>query len=293
MIVVRLMGGLGNQLFQYAAGKALSVKRKVPLKMDTTFFKAELRKNVTRRDLELHLFNVKTEEATREELDLFIQHSVFKKILKRLMPGLFSKYYYAEEKKQTSVNDFSNYPSDTYLDGYWQSEKYFKEIRQTILDEFTLKKAIPPACLPVIEQIKKSTSVSIHIRRGDYISNPVTSPNYCIVPLEYYYKAIDTIKKQDTDITLFVFSDDIPWTKENLKLSDKCVYVDVNTGENNVFDMYLMSLCKHNIIANSSFSWWGAWLNQHSDKTVIAPKNWFAKKELINNDLIPETWLQM
>lgn len=293
MIVVRLMGGLGNQLFQYAAGRALSHKRNVPLKLDTTFFSNDLKENVTQRSFELDLFNVKGQVATQQELDLFIQRSFFKKVLKRLVPSMFSKYLYAEEKKQNTISDFLNYPENTYLDGYWQSEKYFKEIRKIILEEFVLKKAIPSACLPVIDQIKNSNSVSLHVRRGDYISNPVISPNYCVVPLDYYYKAIETIKKQNPDIALFIFSDDIPWVKENLKVSDKSVYVDFNTGENNVFDMYLMSLCKHNIIANSSFSWWGAWLNQNPDKIVIAPKDWFAKKELINNDLIPETWLQM
>lgn len=287
------MGGLGNQLFQYAAGKALSLKHKVPLKVDTTFFNKGVKENVTQRSFELNLFKVEAIVASEAELGKFIQRSIFKKVMKRLFPSAFLKNFYAEEKKQSSIDDFFHYSASTYLDGYWQSEKYFKSIRTTILNEFVLKKQVPAACLPVIEQIQTTNSVSIHIRRGDYISNEVISPNYCAVPMEYYYKAIETIKKQHSAIAIFVFSDDLPWVKENLKLADKCTYIDFNTGENNVFDMYLMSLCKHNIIANSSFSWWGAWLNQNPDKIVIAPKNWFAKKELENKDLIPETWLQM
>jgi hypothetical protein len=285
------MGGLGNQLFQYAAGRALSLKHKVPLKIDTTFYHSTVKENVTKRGFELDLFKINADVASQEELDLFIHRSFFKKIMKRLFPS--SGYFYAEEKKQNSVNDFSNYGDNIYLDGYWQSEKYFKDIRTTLLNELNLKKEIPETCLPVIEQIKSTTSVSIHIRRGDYISNEIISPNYCNVPVEYYHKAIETVKKQHPAITVFVFSDDMEWVKINLKLPEQCVYIDFNTGENNVFDMYLMSLCKHNVIANSSFSWWGAWLNQYPDKIVIAPENWYAKKELINNDLIPDTWLQL
>jgi hypothetical protein len=133
----------------------------------------------------------------------------------------------------------------------------------------------------------------MHIRRGDYVSLKISNELHGVLPLEYYYNAIELIKKQNPNITVFVFSDDIPWVKENLKLKDKCVYVDFNSGENSVFDMFLMSLCKHNIIANSSFSWWGAWLNQNKNKIIVAPENWFAKKEMLNNDLIPDAWRKL
>lgn len=287
------MGGLGNQLFQYAAGKALSVKHNVPLKIDTTFFTSKLKESVTKRDFELNLFQVNANIASQEEVDVFAKQSLFQKIANRFLSPSFSKYYYAEEKRQSSVSDFSKYYNNTYLDGYWQSELYFKNIRQELLKEFVIKKDIPENCNVAIQKITNSNSVSIHIRRGDYVSNSSASTIYHSLELDYYYNALDLISSRKGGVSIFVFSDDVKWVKENFKPLQDYMLIDFNTGENSVFDMYLMSLCKHNIIANSSFSWWGAWLNQNQDKMVIAPKKWYKTSEHNSINLIPDSWIKL
>jgi hypothetical protein len=156
-----------------------------------------------------------------------------------------------------------------------------------------IKRDMTEQCKLTKDLILNSNSVSLHIRRGDYLSDKNAKEFHGTLPLDYYYKAMAQLNLLYKDLKVFIFSDDMDWVKANLKLTNECVYVDFNTGENSVFDMYLMSQCKHNIIANSSFSWWGAWLNQNSSKIVIAPQLWFADKSLNTKDLIPNSWLKM
>lgn len=293
MIVVRLMGGLGNQLFQYAAGRALALKHKTELQFDLSYLKADPNPNYTKRNLELNLFDLRITEVNPEDLEKFKSSSFIKKVLKKIFGNSFSNYFVANQSKFNFLPEFNSYPSNTYLNGYWQSEKYFLDIRKVLLEELKINKSKSKEVLKAEKEIMNCNSVSLHIRRGDYVSLKSASEHHGVMPLEYYYQAIDIIKKQNKEITVFVFSDDISWVRENLKLTDKCVYIDFNKGENSVFDMYLMSLCKHNIIANSSFSWWGAWMNQNPKKIVTAPKNWFVNKEIKTNDLIPDTWLKL
>lgn len=293
MIVVRLMGGLGNQLFQYAAGRALSLKHKTELQFDLTYLKANSNQEYTQRNLELDLFDLQIHEVSQENLSKFKSNSFFQKVTRKLFGNTFSKYHIANQDEFKFLPEFNAYSDNIYLNGYWQSEKYFLNIRETLLKELIVKKVKSLEVINAEKEILNSTSVSLHIRRGDYVSRKESTDLHGILSLDYFYNAIKEVKKKNSEITVYVFSDDISWVKENLKITDKCVYVDFNTGDNSVFDLYLMSLCKHNIIANSSFSWWGAWLNQNPEKIVIAPKNWFAKKELKYNDVIPDSWIQL
>ncbi len=293
MIVVRLMGGLGNQLFQYAAGRALALKHNTGLQFDLSFINADTKQQYTKRELELTLFGLNIKEVSPSDLTKFKSTSFLQRVKRKLIGNALSNHFVADQSEFKFLPEFNSYPRNTYLNGYWQSEKYFSDFREYLLNEFVIKKPKSKEVLDAEKEILNSNSVSLHIRRGDYVSLKSASEYHGVLSLEYYYKAIETIKKQHPSITVFVFSDDMEWVKQNLKLSDKCVYVDFNKSENSVFDMYLMSCCKHNIIANSSFSWWGAWLNTNKDKIVIAPKAWFTKKDLTINDLIPDTWLQM
>lgn len=293
MIVVRLMGGLGNQLFQYAAGRALSLRHNTELKFDFSFLNADPQNRYTKRNLEINLFTVTVEEVTEKELNRFKSNSLLRRAKRKFFGNLFSRYHIANHYGVKFDNSFFNYPKNTYLNGYWQSEKYFYSVREILLKELRLKRPKTEEVLRAENEIQVSVSVSLHVRRGDYVSDKSAAVHHGVLSLDYYYKALELIKKQYPSITIFVFSDDTPWVKNNLILSDKCHYIDFNTGENSVFDMYLMSLCKHNIIANSSFSWWGAWLNQNQEKIVVSPKNWFTNKELTDNDIIPDTWVQL
>ena len=180
------------------------------------------------------------------------------------------------------------------MSGYWQSPKYFNSIETLIRKEFTFQKPLDSKNLEILNLIKNTISVSIHIRRTDFqIINSNDIHGFC--SLEYYDEAINYIHTNVLMSKFFIFSDDINWAKENLKVPMNSYFVSGNTGEKSYIDMQLMSNCNHNIIANSSFSWWGAWLNSNPKKIVIAPKKWFSDEKMNaqTDDLIPAEWIRM
>jgi hypothetical protein len=144
----------------------------------------------------------------------------------------------------------------------------------------------------IAEQIGRVNAVSLHVRRGDYVKNPKTTATHGLCSLDYYHTAIRYIYETVEQPYFFIFSDDMAWVKEHLKIDAPCQYVDHNQGKESFNDMHLMSLCKHHIIANSSFSWWGAWLNSSPEKIVIAPNKWFANQNNIK-DLLPNDWVTL
>jgi len=175
------------------------------------------------------------------------------------------------------------------IQGFFQTEKYFSNIRNQILTDFTITKPLNKNNQQILEKIISTNSVSVHFRRGDYTKERVAKI-FGTCSENYYKKAIKIIQnKSEKNITLFIFSDDIKWVKNNIKFDNKTFFVDVNSGKQGIYDLILMKNCKHNIIANSSFSWWGAWLNENLNKIVIAPTPWMENTE--NNDLIPENWI--
>lgn len=287
------MGGLGNQLFQYATGRALALKYNTELKLDLSLLNADPKNVYTKRELELHVFNITASIASNNELEVFYKRTFFQKVVSKLFPSFPSKYFIGNQKGFEYDVAFESYPNDSYLNGYWQSEKYFDSVRNILLKELVIKKEMTSHCKSTNDLILNSNSVSLHIRRGDYVSDKSASAYHGIVSLEYYVNAMNYLNEKFENLKVFIFSDDIDWVKSNLKLENECIYVDFNTGENSVFDLYLMSQCQHNIIANSSFSWWGAWLNQNAKKIVIAPKKWFADKNLNTKDLLPESWVNI
>lgn len=293
MIVVNLKGGLGNQLFQYSAGRALAIRHNTNLKFDVSVLNADPKNVYTKREFELDVFEINASLASENDIKLFEKKTFFKKVLNKFLPPFLSGYYVANQVGFEYDSRFQSLPANTYLNGYWQSEKYFLSIRETLLKELSIKKPKTKEVIAAESEIRNSNSVSLHIRRGDYVSLKASFELHGLLPAEYYYKGIELIKKHYPEISLFVFSDDISWVKENLKFTDKCTYVDFNAGENSVFDLHLMSLCKHNIIANSSFSWWGAWLNQNKSKIVISPSAWFSRTDLNTKDVIPESWIKI
>jgi hypothetical protein len=181
---------------------------------------------------------------------------------------------------------------NTYLDGYWQSEKYFRSIEKIIRSECRVKGAPSEINKNFADKIQSVNAVSIHVRRGDYVTDEKTNAYHGVCDKDYYRQAIDHLTASLDDPYFFVFSDDMAWTKANLSTgSQPAEYIDHNTGAGHE-DLRLMYLCKHHIIANSSFSWWGAWLNDHAGKKIIAPKKWF-QPPITNNDIIPEGWITL
>lgn len=284
MIISQIIGGLGNQLFQYAAGRCLSLHHQTILKLDVSGFD-----EYKLRNFDLNAFQLQYNVAENDEIEKFSNRSFFKKVTDRIGP--YSSRTFFREKYFHFHKDFLKYPSNTYLKGYWQSEKYFLPVIEIIKNDLTFKKEYIENVSSFASEIAKQSTVSLHVRRGDY-TNKAVYEMHGIVPVEFYLKAINIIKNKIPEIKILVFSDDIQWAKDHFNFSN----IDFVSGEitkTHFEDLYLMSLCKHNIIANSSFSWWGAWLNNNRDKIVIAPKNWFNKGPKDTYDLYSKNWIKI
>lgn len=285
MIVVNLKGGIGNQMFQYALGRHLALKNATELKLDIAGLDRANAVGDIYRPFALQAFNIKATVATPGEVrKLKYPYGIISKGWRYLTFKL------SRDKNILFRPEVLGYTDNIYLDGYWQSPLYFAEIRETLLTELTLK-AESEGFQNFAELIKASCAVAIHIRRGDYAKNPLVAKEFGPCSLNYYEHALAKINATVASPTYFVFSDDLPWVKENLSLPASSVFVDDKTLRD-VDELILMSLCRHNIIANSSFSWWSAWLNQNPSKIVIAPTPWF-DKITVDKDLILPEWTQI
>lgn len=264
MIIVNLTGGLGNQMFQYAFGRTIAVRHNTILKLHFTNALFN-----TKRSYELDVFNINATIATQEDLRKFgvVQNQVMNRVLYLLderygiqfNPHIITQRYpYGFDSKYFAIKD------NSYIQGYWANERYFNEIKNIIRKEFTPKTKLDVRNQKILKHIQNTQSVSVHVRRGDYITNKKNAEVFGFLGLDYYITAINKIKKAVSHPIFFVFSDDIFWCKENLSpLAEDIYYIDHNKGKEAYKDMVLMSTCKHNIIANSTFSWWGRWLNLH------------------------------
>lgn len=275
-------------MFQYAAGRSLALAHGCQLKLDISGFDNYAIHN----GYELGLFNLKAEIASAEEVSRFVGASprITRFLRKRI--GVGKKSYCLERNFTFDAGFFSNTPP-VYLDGYWQSWKYFEPYTDQIREEFTFSNSLVGRNAEVAQQIAHTNSVSIHIRRGDYVVNPATNKVHGFVGLEYYKEALRRIYAEVSAPSFFVFSDDLAWARSNLGLSDNVTFIDHNTGASSYEDMRLMSLCRHHIIANSSFSWWAAWLGYQVGKLVFYPGNWFATEEKDISSLCPPEWIRV
>ena len=293
MIIVKLKGGLGNQMFQYAAGKRLSLIRNTVLKLDLDFLRDRRPKeNFTPRDYSLDCFNIKSRIATEKEIKRYRSFSNQSNIFYSLRNYIKPYNFYFERDFHYNP-EVLGLPKNTYLDGYFQCEKYFKDIQGVIRNEFTFKKAPDAANQKFLEEILITNSVGLHIRRGDFVSNLSTNLFHGICSIDYYYESMEYLRSKLKNPIFYIFSDDMDWVKQNLIGQMSLRYVDINKPENGSSDLRLMANCKHNIIANSSFSWWGAWLNQNPGKLVIAPQRWFSRKDINSINVIPESWIRL
>jgi hypothetical protein len=285
MIIIQIKGGLGNQLFQYATARQVSVNQNVALKFDFTYLHNQQIYSNTVRYFELDKLNVNANIASEREI------STVKK--QRWLNYLLHNVY--QERSLRFDKNVFKAGKNCFLSGYFQSEKYFINIRDILLKELTFKEPLlDQYFIKTTETIKNCNSVSLHFRRGDYITNETANKTHGLLPLEYYEKAVKLISEKVKNPFFFVFSDEIEWAKEHFKSEFPVVFVE-KSDDNLHSDFRLMSLCKHNIIANSSYSWWAAWLNQNDNKIIISPQKWFSneQKNLQTSDLIPEKWLRI
>lgn len=272
-------------MFQYALGRNLSLIHGVPFKIDSSFLEKE---NQSARTLRINGYKTHLEEASQNEINAY--RSSLQKILDRIRPP-------SKRKKVLETSPAFDAGvlerTDGYFVGHWNNEQYFKSSEQILRKDFELKKPFGEPSGKIAELIaSEPESVSIHIRRGDYVSIPKIAAVHRTLPLSYYIEAMGKIIAQKPNAHFFISSDDIGWVKENFPKNYPVTFIssfDIPDYE----ELSLMSLCQHNIIANSTFSWWGAWLNQNPDKIVIAPKQWFNDSDRTIGDLIPTSWIQI
>jgi hypothetical protein len=290
MIAVRLWGGLGNQLFQYSFGRSISY----PEKEDLYFYKIEQRESPVSSPLQK--FEIDLKYLGSFEVMKFYKIPGLEYIprLERKIiswfPGINKNVYIEKGLNYREIN----HSAIICYDGYWQSFKYFTAIRDLLISEIKLRDStIIPS--DIYDDLLNSNSVSVHIRRGDYLAKSNRSI-YCTCDSEYYKKAITYIKSLVPDPVFYIFSDDLSWVKENFTFfsESRVKYVKYDFEPSSSIDLFLMKSCKHNIIANSTFSWWAAWLNSNADKIVIAPAKWyFGRLNETTNDLIPSEWIRL
>ncbi|MAC84744.1 MAG: alpha-1,2-fucosyltransferase [Arcobacter sp.] len=281
MVIIRIIGGLGNQMFQYAYAKALQ-KKGYNVKIDITAFETYK----LHGGYQLNKFDLDLKEATKEEIKSFYKKDIISQILNRLN----IKHTIIKEKGLSFKRRLLKPSDNTYIQGYFQSEKYLSDITN-INEIFTINNPISNYSNEIEKDILDSNnSCSMHIRRGDYINDPI----FEVCEIDYYEKAMKFMEEKIGNITYFVFSNDIKWVKKNIKAKN-IIYINSEEPRIPHEDILLMSLCKNNIIANSSFSWWGAYLNQNKEKLIVAPKKWFktAKKIKQSKDLVPKSWIRL
>jgi hypothetical protein len=283
MVVTKLYGGLGNQMFQYAVGRTVSLlNNNSEFFLDVSWFKKI--KGNTQREYELGPFNIVEKFASKKEIAML--GGSFLSLRSKL--GLFKSGYVREKGFDFDPN-VMKLTGDIYLDGYWQSERYFKDIESTIRGDFILKNPLSKNALEIYSQIKNTNSISVHIRRGDYVTDPSTNDFHGVCSIDYYKRAQEILKNIVSSPHFFVFSDDIEWVKKNITFCGPVFFVS-GCRIPDYEEITLMSYCKHHIVANSSFSWWGAWLNPSREKIVIAPKKWFNNSDINTSDLVPKSW---
>jgi glycosyl transferase family 11 len=287
VIITRLQGGLGNQMFQYAAALRLAAARRTVLKVDLSLLDA--RDGRTPRNHALDRFRVSAPLAAPEEVKTLLAK---RSIAARICPRL-DRRAAARERNFRYDPDIDRLPDDTCLEGYWQSERYFAGVERSVRREFAFASAPVGRNAELVREIEARGAVSVHVRRGDYASDPVTHAAHGLCPLDYYHRAAAYVAERVRDPFFVIFSDEPAWTRAHLDLGPGALVVDHNGASDAAEDLRLMSRCRHHVIANSTFSWWGAWLNPDPKKIVIAPARWFADRTRDTRDLLPGGWVTL
>jgi len=287
-IIIRLLGGIGNQFFQYAVGRSLAIRHKGELLLDDSLLR-QRRFGVTPRDYELGVYNIRARKLNPDEAS-YLQYLVRRPFRYLYTAGLKkSNFTYYREPHFEYDSRLHQLAGDLILEGYWQSERYFSDIANEIRRELQPINLLDVNAQEYLSQILRENSVGLHVRRGDYISNSTVVKNHVICDLAYYKRAVSVVAEWVKNPVFFVFTDDPAWVTKKFRIDFPMVLVSRLNTWPAYDDLRLMSNCAHNIIANSSFSWWGAWLNSNPKKIVVAPFRWFRAGKN-TQDLIPPEW---
>lgn len=283
MIVTSIHGGLGNQMFQYAAGRRAALSCGVPLGIDLTAMD-----RYRKRSYGLDQFTLAPDAQTVDG-DAFSKG----KGVVRLWRKLRNQYRDRKETGFAFDPEILNLRPPVRLVGYWQSEKYFSDVSHVIRADFQLARPMTGRRLQILHEIKSCESISVHVRRGDYVSVPKNAEIFGTCSSSWYERAVSIACEGVSSPVFFVFSDDLHWATENLVLPGRAVWVERSDDGRDAEDLHLMSACGSHVIANSSFSWWGAWLDHRGESRVVAPARWFLSNELDARDLIPDRWIRI
>lgn len=295
MVITELTGGLGNQLFQYASSKALALHQNTELILDiSSFYREELPELEVPRAFEINHFSGVTEKTiTTKDYGTNKAYKGFttsrlEKILPRHKRKIYKEPFFHYDK------NFLNSRKEVLLKGVWQSEKYFAKYQSQLRNILTLKEESISKVKVLGNELRQQNSVSIHVRRGDYLRLPIILEWHGVMDVSHYENAIQLLQSKIAEpLKLYYFSDDPEWVEANLCATWPGEIISKNNQNTAIEDFYLMSQCRHNIIANSSFSWWAAWLNNNPEKIVVAPKKWFGNAPNDTKDLIPESWIKI
>lgn len=295
MIIVKLMGGLGNQMFQYAAARRLALQHGAAVAFDGSYFEA-CPAGDTLRKYELHHLAVVARFAT--PLEIAELSGTCRSRPQRLLigvrraAGLACHAHVFREPRARFCPEVLDLPDNVYLCGFWHSERYFADVAGEICEELKVRTELQGINREMAERICSTESVAVHFRRGDYVDSAKTAAYHGVLPLAYYHRALDHLRARGVvNPRLFVFSDDSRWVRDHVDFPLPVEFVDHNPHEVSYEDLRLMTLCRHAIVANSSFSWWGAWLNRKPDKIVVAPRRWLIHDTM--PDLIPPGWVRV
>jgi hypothetical protein len=291
LVIARLNGGLGNQLFQYAAARRLAQRRGADLRFDLGAFAAG-----GERTYRLGFLRVRGEPAAAGEVAELTGGEGFKGTCRRLLGRARPRHgrpVFHERRFGRYDPDILRTPARVYLHGYWQCEAYFLEVAEALRREIAPRGELDPGSRETAARLEQPGSVSVHVRRGDYASDPEAQRVHGLCDPAYYRRCAQSLAERVGDPRYFVFSDDPDWARRHLNLGGPTEFVSHNGPERDYRDLHLMSLCRHHIIANSSFSWWGAWLSAGPGKLVFAPRKWFQAAEMDEGDLVPPSWIRM
>lgn len=296
MIIIAVFGGLGNQMFQYANGISTARATQQDLAIDSSLIGTYASRH---NGFELQkIFNITTKECSRRDLARLTGIAAYSKHLRKLftqpyLAPIRNHTFICEGQTEIQQSSTTSQKNGAYLYGYWQSEKHFSDHSTAIRKLFKFPALKTKKDKALENQIITNNSISIHVRRGDYITNPQAATTHGSCSIQYYQNAIQHITKRIRTPHFFIFSDDTEWARSEIApMTNQSTVVDGHSGNESFRDMQLMSRCKHHIIANSSFSWWGAWLNPCSEKIIVSPSAWFADGSTPSN-LIPEKWIRI
>lgn len=290
MIIVELLGGLGNQMFQYAAGRAVALRAGLELKLDATGYAKQ-----SLRAYRLNVFNIVEQFADDAEI---YHRKPRRRFSTNWLRYQFERTFVPFHRRTVIVERTLAFDPavlrirrSAYLAGFWQSDRYFADYADRIRADFTFKEPPSASNRQLLESIAAGNAVSLHVRRGDYVADPTVNRYHGVLSPDYYRAAVAHILESVPKPHFYVFSDDIPWVKQALPLPVPVTYVEHNGPTADYEDLRLMSRCNHHIIANSSFSWWGAWLAQAPGQIVIAPRHWFSGIRIDATGRVPDGWL--